>query len=396
MITRISVRDFRSIENADIDLAPITVFYGPTSSGKSSLLYAALVLRNFVLNPNRPADGFFDLGFMNLGGLDECSFNHDAKRAVKVAVSSDDADGSRRYEIAISKSSAKLRLEAGEFVMEGTVSVPYGQGSVFPFTHRMGGEEYKVSWNGIACTVTPQKPTPETQEAAVRIAGRFNSVAEVLRTVDIAPHRRGFYKPSYAPIAVSATPTSEDEVASMIINDPHMAGRISTYTEQVFGRDFRTYTLPGTGTVYLQAMDKQSRTPVYLVNEGFGINQVVYLLAKMYRPDTQTLFIEEPEVHLHPTIVRNLARAICTFAVEEGKQLVMTTHSEQLLSALLIAVQERLAPVQSLRCYLVTKEKRATQFRAQAVAENGQIEGGLTAFIEAETEDLRRFLGIGR
>jgi hypothetical protein len=53
MITQLGIRNFRSIEEADIQLGRINVFYGPTASGKSSVLYALLVLKNFVANPNR-------------------------------------------------------------------------------------------------------------------------------------------------------------------------------------------------------------------------------------------------------------------------------------------------------------------------------------------------------
>ena len=85
MITSVSVKNFRSIESADIALAPITVLCGPTASGKSTLLYATQVLRNFALNPNRQADGYFHLGFMDLGGFDACVFDHLA-RNVSVAI----------------------------------------------------------------------------------------------------------------------------------------------------------------------------------------------------------------------------------------------------------------------------------------------------------------------
>src|SRR5947208_914040 len=79
MLTRLNVQNFRSIESCDVELAPITIFFGPTSAGKSTLFYALLVLRNFILNPNQAVDGLFNLGFQNLGGFDACVFNHASK-----------------------------------------------------------------------------------------------------------------------------------------------------------------------------------------------------------------------------------------------------------------------------------------------------------------------------
>lgn len=64
------------------------------------------------------------------------------------------------------------------------------------------------------------------------------------------------------------------------------------------------------------------------------------------------------------------------------------------MSSLLTAVAEGLIEPIDLRCYLTTKEGRATTFKEQKVNNAGQIEGGLAAFVEAELEDLKKFLGV--
>ncbi|MDE2195738.1 MAG: AAA family ATPase, partial [Gammaproteobacteria bacterium] len=51
MLKATHIKNFRSVENAtNLELAPITVIYGPTSAGKSTILYGLCALRNFVLN----------------------------------------------------------------------------------------------------------------------------------------------------------------------------------------------------------------------------------------------------------------------------------------------------------------------------------------------------------
>src|SRR3989338_3940318 len=102
MINKLSVKNFRSIEDAEVTLAPITVLYGPTSSGKSTLLYSLLVLRNFSLNPNQPADGYFNLNFMNLGGFDACVFNHEASKGVTVSIAHGENDRAISYNVSMS------------------------------------------------------------------------------------------------------------------------------------------------------------------------------------------------------------------------------------------------------------------------------------------------------
>jgi predicted ATPase len=394
MINEITIKNFRSIEEAEVALSRITVLYGPTSSGKSSLLYALMVLRNFVLEPSRQADGLFDLKFINLGGFEACVFNHDLAKNVEISVGYKNGIAEASYGISFSKTSCDISQMLSSFQMTGKVSIPYPLNQTFPFTYKVDEDDYTVNWNGITCSVAPTQPTTETQHKGQQIAILMNKSAEVLRAIDISPPNRGFFKPSYTPASASPTPITEDEVASIIINDPYLSGRISTYVEEIFNRDYRIFTPSGTATNFFQATDKGSRIPTYLVNEGFGINQVVYLLAKMLRVDVRTILIEEPEVHLHPTVIRKFVKCLCSLVKEEEKQVLLVTHSEQFLLTLLTSVVNGTLAQDDFRCYLTTKEGRKTTIKEQKVQKNGQIEGGLESFMEAEVEDIKKFLGV--
>ncbi len=392
MLERLAIANFRSIEAADLQLAPLTVFYGPTAVGKSSALYAPLALRNFILNPNQAADAFFNLGFLNLGGFDACVFNHQAGKSISLEVGLGSGRSEIRYGISLGKANAELRLRANGLSMEARVPIPYPVNQSFPYEHKDPHGTFTVNWNGVACTVAAPSGTPEAQARALEIATRLNTGAEAMKRVDIAPAKRGFFKPSYTPAQLSPTPTTEDEVATLIINDLNLPSRISMDTEEIFGRDFRTQVPPGTATAYFQMTEKRSRTPVHLVNDGFGVNQVVYLLSKIHRAEVETVLVEEPEVHLHPTVIRKLARVCCALVKDERKQLLFTTHSELFLMSLLGCVAEGILGVGDLRCYHATREKKATAFEEQVVTPKGQLEGGLASFVEAELEELRGFL----
>src|SRR5580692_7665388 len=73
MFQQIDIFNFRSIKKQSVPLKKINILYGPNGSGKSSVMYAPYVFRNFCLNPNQRLDSLFNLGFMNLGGLDNIS-----------------------------------------------------------------------------------------------------------------------------------------------------------------------------------------------------------------------------------------------------------------------------------------------------------------------------------
>ncbi len=101
--------------------------------------------------------------------------------------------------------------------------------------------------------------------------------------------------------------------------------------------------------------------------------------------------IEEPEIHLHPSVIRNLVKSFCKIVKEENKQIILVTHSEVFVSSLLSSVRRKDISHNDVKCYLVTKDKKSTKFEEQKVMENGQIEGGLSSFMEGELEDLKPF-----
>ncbi|MDI6689670.1 MAG: hypothetical protein QME54_04535 [Actinomycetota bacterium] len=237
-----------------------------------------IVLKNFIINPNQQSDGFFNLGFMNLGGFDNCVFNQERERAIDICFSLDDG----KYGISLRKNSADIFMNSKIVEMNAKVDIPYALNQNFAYVIKDREEEYiNVNWNGISSSVSPKQPTAETQQKAAEIAQKLNQISEYLKKIDISPHKRGFFKPNYSPTQVGPNPTLEDEVATIIINDPNLTPKISVDLEKILNRDFRLYTPPGTATVFFQSTDKSSRTPAYLVNEGFGVNQIVYILAKV-------------------------------------------------------------------------------------------------------------------
>lgn len=394
MIEKIKIKNFRSIKEQEIELAPFVVFYGPTATGKSSVLYSLICIKNFITNPNQQLDGFFNIGFLNLSGFDEVVFNKEKDNQIEFSYSTQEGE----YSLSLSKKENSLYIKAKfdnlEIKLGGPIPIPYSLNKNFSQEVKINNAEFTINWNGLTANVSPKQPTSEANELAYKIAQKINNIPEEMKKVDMAPHKRGFFQPFYTPSNISYNPWTENEVATIIITDPNLAPKISIDLEKIIGKEFRLYIPPGTATVYFQTTDKKSKVSSYLVNDGFGVNQLVYILAKIYRPEIKTILIEEPEIHLHPTVIRKFVRILCEIVKEEGKQIIITTHSEQFVSSLLIAVKEKIISPSDLKFYLTTKEKRETIFKEQKVNEKGQVEGGLSSFIEAELEDLKIMLGI--
>ncbi|MFN0215269.1 MAG: AAA family ATPase, partial [Saprospiraceae bacterium] len=203
------------------------------------------------------------------------------------------------------------------------------------------------------------------------------------------PVRRGFTKPYYGTIPLQAQIMTEDEIATLLATDHELEGSVSHYLEQIIDRIFSVRFTPGTANFYLQTRDKNNAFVADIVNEGLGTNQLVTMLAKILYDKNQILCIDEPEIHLHPSIINRFVASLVEISDKVEKQFILSTHSEQFLAALLRQVAEgKLAP-EDLCVYYLTKDKNGTtQFERQEVNDLGQIRGGYKSFLDAEMENL--------
>lgn len=67
---------------------------------------------------------------------------------------------------------------------------------------------------------------------------------------------------------------------------------------------------------------------------GDGVRLLVQQSLELAAPISGTILLEEPEVHMHPAAIRQVAKAILA-AVSRGIQVVITTHSLELIDSLL-------------------------------------------------------------
>jgi len=394
---RIRVTNFRSIQDQEVEIAPITLIYGPNASGKSSLLYALPALRNIIMAPNQPTPAFFNFQVMSLGGFREVVFDHDEGSPVILGIGVKRkfqlGDIWIRYGVELKKN------ENGRFFLDLSmpghsgqwglpVAFPYAGNQQTELEIEVGDQKFTVTWTGLTCGVA--QPTPEVQ----RLVEILNAPVETLRQVTFVPHRRGFFQPQYAMTQASPSLLQDTEIASLLAGDPYLEGQVGFYLEKIVSRQFRVRPQIGTGLFTLLTQDRETGMLTELVNDGFGVNQLVYLLAKVLHPETKIACIEEPEIHLHPSAIRRLARQLAKITQEKEKYLLITTHSESLVVAFLALVARGELSPKELACYLAVKEGKVTRFERQEVNEKGQVEGGLQSFMEGELEDIRAFLGV--
>lgn len=393
MISAVEIKNFRSIADSKIELAPITLLYGVNGTGKSSVLYALPIFKNIAaLNPNQPIDSFFNLTFLNLGGFDQVVFDHNTEKNIEFRITSRRDSEEVTYGVSVGKKTSKFTLSVPKKIeLSLPVSFPYPAGQK---TQGKFEDSIDIAWNGITVELSQAPASPEMIEKAQRVISLLNTPVESLRRVEMVPVKRGFSNPSYSPVPLSSSVYQENEVATLLIADPYsyLIGKILSYCSDIFGKTFSVWTTPGTAISYLQVTDQKGlRTE--LVNEAFGLNQTIFMLAKVLRKDISTVCIEEPEIHLHPRAQYNLVRAFIRLIKEEGKQIILSTHSEHIVSSFLSEVAKGELKPTDIACYLCEKTEKRTTLKKQEVKPTGQVEGGLRIFMETELELLKEVLG---
>jgi hypothetical protein len=371
---------FGSDARARVRVAPLTLIFGQNNAGKSTLLRA---LAMFAASVGAPPGGALDLSSEAARGA---SF-HDLRSRL-------DSVNDVAFTVSWAEDGAPLETAVFRFMEESDgshvlrdISVR-GEG-IKPVDMRISVDvpghyelvrDSSVAWSGplMFSGVRPD-PTRELPEEARTVLGRLAERLEKLRSSVIwltavratVPRRRP------VPHRESARGADGAWLQEHLAREASQSRRaliasVSSEFEAMFecalhvDLDERDVLLRGTP-------DKvQWRLP--LADLGEGITQVlpvVTLCCMAERGDLgegPILCLEQPEMHLHSDAERMLAAFLARVAVSSpAPQLVLETHSEILLGAVLLEVAEgRLRPDQ-LALHWVSRESAATESVVQQI-----------------------------
>jgi predicted ATPase len=180
---------------------------------------------------------------------------------------------------------------------------------------------------------------------------------------------------------------TEDQVASLF-EDADLEENVMAWTEDVFDVQVRAKPIPPNVTLVTRAR----RFAPKIVNEGLGLNQATYMFAVLAAAQEGSLTaIEEPEISLHPKAQSRLANIFVEIAKLQ-KHILITTHSEHILIALLTLVAKGEIPPDFLSIYSFQKTKHTSKPKKLKINEKGQVEGGIKDFFDHELSTSLEYL----
>ena len=413
----LGLKNFRSIREAEIDIAPLTVVYGPNGSGKSSLIYGLLTLKNFLTEPDRNLPGLFSYPGISLGGFDEVVLDHREEQEILMSLGTNERTLTENFDVEehVSKFSMEAAKSGGKLKMSfdgPPLARPTEIELEIPFPYQTDQYTYgdclvqwgrpdegfpaiafDIKWDGINLNLGHIE-NDWLQEDAAQFLRWADSPLKLLTGTYFVPLWRGFMLPQYDDVYEINMLSSDAEVAAMVADLRNLEYEVSRYMEQVTGRQFRTRMQRGSSTFNIDAIPNSRDAPSSIVNDGFGVNQVAYMLTVALYDKAKVVLVEEPEIHLHPSMVRKLVHALVDIALDKEKRFVISTHSETFVVALLAQIAAEKIGVDDVSFILAQKENGESKFTKQEAKPNGQIQGGLESFIAAELEDMAAFLGL--
>lgn len=445
MLTSLNIKNFKAWKDTGhIRLAPLTVIFGANSAGKSSLGHLLLALQQTARSADRKRA--LHLGdssaLIDLGTFADCMHDHDLGQSLafelgwKLSKPLDVRDPlvpSARYQ----GDNMKLAVElvAGKLSQPEVRIMRYalnkGDDCVLDVTlERDDKRKFSLTSDNYAFKMSDGRKWPlEEPEKFYRLsdttAARFKNagfMADFALATEsflgslsylgpLRKHPQRIYQWS-GDTPASVGQMGEYAVAAILASQSQsrrLNRQIGHHTKEF--SEFIAAWLKDLGVIYDFSvrpvaegrkeyevlLRTHAKAPeVKITDVGFGVSQVLpALVQSFYCPPHSTVWMEQPEIHLHPQVQAELADVfICatTQARENGKlrhvQLIVESHSEHFLNRLQRRVAEGTVTPEDVAVYFCRRAGSATELEPLSLNKFGEIENWPENFFGDEMADI--------
>ncbi len=386
MFTEISMTNFKSWRDTGaVRMAPLTAFFGANSSGKSSLLQMLLLLKQTAESNDRKLvlnTGSIQTGYVNLGTAQEITYSDETEMSLSInwqlnsqtQVVIPSPDNSMAQTIDCLNFETNIHVESQKIHVK---SLKYEQGDEFSVEmDRKGNNQYtiRISVQGNE----PRRPShrPRVYMRAEKCYGFSDEAllyyqdASYLRFLEFAFERQfqnlhylgplreypqraypwGGERPTNVGLkgerAISALLAGKsDKVYDAIRKSKsnRLDARIAQWLVDLdLASSFRVEQIADS-TLYQVWLKRTEESPEALITDmGIGVSQVLPVLVLCYYvPEGSTIILEQPELHLHPSVQAGLADVFMDCIKKRGLQIILESHSEHLLRRLQRRIAEQ-------------------------------------------------------
>lgn len=175
------------------------------------------------------------------------------------------------------------------------------------------------------------------------------------------------------------------KVLSLIFAHPRYSAqaRKVQHWAEVFGLGSLTSGWVREDLLHAGYLDPTFQAPLGIESAGFGARQILPVIAQIFAaPKNSVILVEEPEMSLHREAQADLARMFAD-ALSYGQQLLLTTHSQPLLLAVMQVVKSQHLSEDDVAIYQLAKSSSGAKVEKVRIEDSGAIKprgGDVVAF----------------
>lgn len=383
MINHLYVENFKSWRKLDVELGQVTGLFGTNSSGKSSLLQFLLMLKQTKNATDRGL--VLDFGghgqLVNLGSFKDVIYSHNVDEPLRWKISWSLPQNINLFDPTKNR---KTVLASDSSIQIRSIVRQQGQSLTSDFL------EYKLG--GYNFSITPKKPggtefllnadPPEGKEFRfVRNKQRAWALPGPIKTHLFPDQAKTYYQnagflssleteyesmmdsiyylgplreypkreypwsgSSPQDVGIRGEKTIEallSATSSKLQRNLGGKTRYKPFQEMIaywlkelkLIHEFKIEEIGEGANLYRAVVKRDAKSPKALLTDvGFGVSQVLPALVLLYYvPEGSTVIMEQPEIHLHPSVQSGLADVIINVAKSRKLQVIVESHSEHML-----------------------------------------------------------------
>ena len=208
-----------------------------------------------------------------------------------------------------------------------------------------------------------------------------------------APTVRGSHAPYYLAQLSQRSPSAWERLKERLCQFGKRAGLF----EELIPHRWRTGNGDGPFEIRLRLPGQRASSSLLnLADVGYGVSQVLPIVTDLLREDGPPMMIlQEPEVHLHPSAAAALGTLFCDVTAEgreNGRQLVVETHSDFIIDRCLLAVRRGVLRSEDLSIVYFRRSEDGVTIHNIEVNEKGRYQDYPKGFRQFFLEETAQFL----
>jgi len=381
-ISNISISGYKSIvKETSLEIRPLTIIAGSNSSGKSSFIQPLLLLKQTLEASYDPGPLLINGPNVKFTAVDQVlsSTKKIKVDSFSIEISIDDVKLKNYFVKAKSK---RLTIDKTEYSSKKehvTLSIDMNQKELFEFMPKFYKDNFKDDFKkgkielgverercffNIAIKVATDRP----YLAGIVVKPSNDIEPHILKIIHL-PGLRGNPERTYPVTAVGSTfPGTFEPYVASVVAQWQEEGRdnlkeLSTDLERL-GLTWKVTAVRISDTQVELKVGRLTHAArggaqdlVSIADVGFGVSQTLpVLVALRVAEPGQLVYLEQPEIHLHPRAQAIMAEIILE-AINRGVRVVVETHSSILLLSLQALIAEGKTPANKVKLHWFARNK---------------------------------------